>query len=73
MKKENRYCLRPKELLRSFSTLRVVAYAEKKSAHGERFDATASLVAVKENINSLFIFVKALYRSSPPSLMPLLW
>ncbi|BBO72379.1 SAM-dependent methyltransferase [Desulfosarcina alkanivorans] len=41
------YCLKPKELLRVFQSLRIVYYEEKKASHGARFDQTASLVAIK--------------------------
>lgn len=45
--KEDVYCLKQNELLRAFQFFRIVYYEEKKSDHSEKFDQTASLVAIK--------------------------
>ncbi|MCB2149418.1 MAG: class I SAM-dependent methyltransferase [Deltaproteobacteria bacterium] len=44
---ENKYCLKQNELLRAFQSFRIVYYEEKKADHLEKFDQTASLVAIK--------------------------
>jgi tellurite methyltransferase len=44
---KDEYCLKQNELLRAFRSFRIVYYEEKKSDHSEKFDQTASLVAIK--------------------------
>lgn len=44
---EKKYCLMQNELIRAFTSLRVVYYEEKKVDQGGKFDQTASLVAIK--------------------------
>ena len=44
---KDKYCLKQNELLRTFQSFRIVYYEEKKSAHSEKFDQTASLVAIR--------------------------
>ena len=41
------YCLNQNELLRAFLSFRIVYYEEKKTDFSEKFDHTASLVAIK--------------------------
>ena len=50
---KDKYCLKQNELLRAFQSLRIVYYEEKKADHLEKFDQTASLVAIK-TVSSLF-------------------
>jgi SAM-dependent methyltransferase len=45
--KQNRFCLYPNELLQAFVSLRVVYYEEKKADYSEKFDYSASMVAIK--------------------------
>lgn len=45
--KRDEYCLEPNELLRAFHSLHIVFYEEKQSDRLEKFDRTASLVAIK--------------------------
>ena len=47
---KNKYCLKQNELLSAFRSLRILYYQEKKSSHSEKFDQTASLVAVAKRI-----------------------
>lgn len=44
---KDKYCLKQNELLRAFQSLRIVYYEEKKADLSEKFDQTASLVAIK--------------------------
>ena len=46
---KNKYCLKQNELLRAFQSMRIVYYEEKKADLSEKFDQTASLVAIKTN------------------------
>lgn len=48
-KKKDTYCLKQNELLRAFQSFHIVYYEEKKSGHSDKFDQTASLVAIKTN------------------------
>ena len=45
--KTSDYCLEKNELLRAFVDLRVIFYEERKTDHSDKFDQTASLVAIK--------------------------
>lgn len=45
--KKDKYCLKQNELLRAFPSFRIVYYEEKKADLSEKFDQTASLVAIK--------------------------
>lgn len=45
--KKDKYCLKQNELLRAFPSFRIVYYEEKKADISEKFDQTASLVAIK--------------------------
>jgi len=45
--KKEEYCLKQNELLHAFQSFRIVYYEEKESDHSDKFDQTASLVAVK--------------------------
>ncbi len=45
----DRYCLNQNELLRAFQSFRIIYYEEKKTDHTEKFDQTASLVAIKSD------------------------
>ena len=45
--KKDKYCLKQKELLRAFQSFRIIHYEEKKADPSEKFDQTASLVAIK--------------------------
>ncbi|MBR9984463.1 MAG: class I SAM-dependent methyltransferase [Desulfosarcina sp.] len=44
---KEKYCLKQNELLRAFQSFRIVYYEEKKADLSEKFDQTASLVAIK--------------------------
>lgn len=44
---EDNYCLKQNELLRAFQSFRIILYEEKKADLSEKFDQTASLVAIK--------------------------
>lgn len=44
---KDKFCLKQNELLRVFQSFRIVYYEEKKADHLEKFDQTASLVAIK--------------------------
>ena len=44
---KEKYCLKQNELLRAFQSFRIVYYEEKKAGLSEKFDQTASLVAIK--------------------------
>ena len=46
------YCLNQNELLRAFLSFRIVYYEEKKTDLSEKFDHTASLVAIKTGESS---------------------
>ena len=46
------YCLNQNELLRAFLSFRIVYYEEKKTGLSEKFDHTASLVAIKTEESS---------------------
>jgi SAM-dependent methyltransferase len=50
---KDKYCLKQNELLRAFQSFRIVYYEEKEADHLEKFDQTASLVAIK-TVSSLF-------------------
>ncbi len=43
----DKYCLLTNELLHAFNKIRIIYYEEKKTAHGEKYDQMASLVAKK--------------------------
>ena len=45
---ENRYCLKPNELLQAFGTMRIVHYEERNADQAEKFDQLATLVAINE-------------------------
>lgn len=44
---KDNYCLKQNELLRAFQSFRIVYYEEKKADPSEKFDQTASFVAIK--------------------------
>lgn len=44
---KDKYCLKQNELLRAFQSFRIIFYQEKKADLSEKFDQTASLVAIK--------------------------
>ncbi|MFO7715522.1 class I SAM-dependent methyltransferase [Desulfosarcina sp.] len=46
--KKDEYCLKPNELLGVFQAFRIVYYEEKKANHSEKYDQTASLVAIRQ-------------------------
>lgn len=50
---KDKYCLKQNELLRAFQSFRIVYYEEKKADHSEKFEQTASLVAIKIDSPSL--------------------
>lgn len=45
--KNNKYCLKPNELLHAFSSFRIVYYEETKIDNPDRFDHIVNLVAIK--------------------------
>jgi tellurite methyltransferase len=47
---KDEYCLKQNELLQAFQSFHIVYYEEKKSDHSDRFDQTASLVAIKTDL-----------------------
>ncbi|WP_372683618.1 class I SAM-dependent methyltransferase [Desulfosarcina sp.] len=44
---KDKFCLKQNELLHAFQSMRIVYYEEKKADLSEKFDQTASLVAIK--------------------------
>jgi len=50
---KDKYCLKQNELLRAFQLFRIVYYEEKKADQSEKFDQTASIVAIKTDMPSL--------------------
>ncbi|TKB05887.1 bifunctional 2-polyprenyl-6-hydroxyphenol methylase/3-demethylubiquinol 3-O-methyltransferase UbiG [Desulforhopalus sp. IMCC35007] len=50
--KDDRFCLAANELLSAFASLHILYYEEKKIEDSHRFKKTASLVAIKEELNN---------------------
>jgi len=48
--KKDEYCLKQNELLQVFQSFYIVYYEEKKSDHSDKFDQTASFVAIKTDL-----------------------